>query len=33
MWLDYIKDNRGDDVLIMIIGNKIDHTEARAVST
>jgi len=32
-WIDYIKENRGDDVLIFIIGNKIDMIEDRAVST
>lgn len=24
IWLDYIKENRGDEVKIFIIGNKID---------
>lgn len=33
MWLDYIKENRGDDVTVVIIANKIDQTEERAVST
>jgi len=32
-WIDYIKENRGDDVLIFIIGNKIDQLEDRVVVT
>ena len=32
MWLDYIKENRGEDVCIRIIGNKIDCEQERAVT-
>lgn len=32
VWLDYIKEYRGEDVLIFIVGNKIDDQEARVVS-
>ena len=31
-WLDYIKENRGEEVVIYIIANKIDDEEARVVS-
>ncbi|CAN5951353.1 unnamed protein product, partial [Sphagnum jensenii] len=30
-WVDYVKDNRGDNVLIFIIGNKIDVNEERVI--
>ena len=33
MWLDYIKENRGDDVHTVVIGNKIDDTQERTVSS
>ncbi|EFX61364.1 hypothetical protein DAPPUDRAFT_69789, partial [Daphnia pulex] len=33
MWLDYVKENRGEDVAIVIIANKIDQVEERAVSS
>ncbi len=32
MWLDYVKENRGEDVNVVIVGNKIDQSEERAVS-
>ena len=32
IWLDYIKENRGDEVKIFIIGNKIDDQYNRTVS-
>lgn len=32
MWLDYIKENRGEDVCIFVIGNKIDQNTTRAVT-
>jgi len=32
MWLDYIKENRGEDVCIFVIGNKIDQNTARAIT-
>jgi small GTP-binding protein len=31
-WLDYVKEHRGDDVTIFIIGNKIDAKEDRLIS-
>jgi GTPase SAR1 family protein len=32
MWLDYVKENRGEDVNVVIVGNKIDQAGERAVS-
>ena len=31
-WVDFVKENRGDDVLIFAIGNKLDLEENRAIS-
>jgi small GTP-binding protein len=33
MWLDYVKENRGEDVSVVIVGNKIDQSEERTVSS
>jgi GTPase SAR1 family protein len=32
MWLDYIKENRGEDVHVVIVGNKIDQNEERTIA-
>ena len=32
-WIDSVRDVRGDEALILIIGNKNDLEEERAVST
>lgn len=32
VWLDYVKEHRGEDVIIFIVGNKIDLQEERAVT-
>ena len=32
-WLDYIKEHRGDDVITVIVGNKNDLEEERAVTS
>lgn len=32
MWLDYVKENRGEDANVVIVGNKIDQKEERAIS-
>jgi len=31
-WLDYVKDERGEDVLAILVGNKCDVTDQREVS-
>lgn len=30
-WIDFLKENRGDDVLSYVIGNKLDLAEDRVV--
>jgi Ras-related protein Rab-6A len=32
-WIDYVKEHRGEEVIIFIVGNKIDLSEERAVTT
>ena len=30
-WIDYVKEHRGDDVIVFVIGNKTDLEEERVV--
>ena len=32
MWVDKAREHRGDDVTVVLVGNKIDNEENRAVS-
>ncbi len=31
-WIDFVKEHRGDDVVIFIVGNKIDLRDERVIS-
>ena len=30
-WVDFVKENRGEDVLMFVVGNKLDLNENRSV--
>jgi len=32
-WIDFVKENRGDDVMIVVVGNKIDLEKDRKVDS
>ena len=32
MWVDKAREHRGEDVMIVLVGNKIDNEENRAVT-